>query len=601
MYWIIHDTYKAGTQAMSIFTFIKSRVSIVDIVHEYTTLKKAGNYLKSRCPFHHEKTASFTVSPHKEIYYCFGCHAGGDVISFISKIENCSQIEAAKFLADRYNLEIPDDALGEKHHSDKKHYYDICKAFAKWAHEQLLKHPTPLHYVQSRHISRTAIDQFMLGFIPGGLAAIKQCITALKKESILVDDLLDAQLIAQGKTVLYSPFEDRIIFPIKDHLGRFCGFGGRVYQPQDKRSKYYNSRENEFFLKGTIVFGLDGAKKSIQEQGSVFLVEGYTDCIAMVEHGYPNTVATLGTACSLAHLKLLARYANYVYVLYDSDKAGQEAILRLTHLCWQANMELKVIQLPIGQDPASFLDAGNTLTSRIAQAEDIFDFFIASLGKDFRLTPLAERMERIRTIIEIIRGITDPLKQDILLQSAARTFDIPFETLKRELGSSPMHGDPISTPPVELPQSDGPSLLEKRLFCAIINNIGSLDLENHYYIVDVIATPLKEILRTALTYKIEKGSFDFSKVFDTLSDDQKQYISKLLVEYDEPVNQTYCDQLLAQFQKQYWKRIIRTITTQLHQAQKDGNALAVQKILHDYAMLKEKILQPIAHHQPMKE
>ncbi len=590
---------------MSIFNFIKSRVSIVDVVNEYSTLKRAGNYLKSRCPFHHEKTASFTVSPHKEIYYCFGCHAGGDVISFISKVENCSQIEAAKFLADRYHLEIPDDILDEKYQTQKKQYYDICKAFARWAHEQLFKHPTALTYLKNRHISRTAIDHFTIGLIPGGLAAIKQCIIALKKDNILVDDLIEAQIIAQGKSVLYSPFEDRIIFPIKDHVGRFCGFGGRIYQPHDTRSKYYNSRENDFFIKGTILFGLDCAKKSIQAQGTVFLVEGYTDCVAMVEHGYPNTVATLGTACTLAHLKLLARYASYVYLLYDSDKAGQDAILRLTHLCWQANMELKVIQLPQGQDPASFLTAGNDLAPRTAHAEDIFDFFIASLGKDFGIQPLAEKMERIRSIIEIIRGINDHLKQDILLQSAARAFDIPFESLKRELGSlspAPEAQQEQNAPPaMESSGPTPPSPLEKRLFCAIINNISSLDLQDYYYIIDVMAPPLKEILQSALIYKTEKGSFDFSKVFDTLSDGHKQYISKLLLEYDEPVNQAHCQQLLAQFQKKYWKNIIRTITTQLHQAQKDGNSSAVQKILHDYALLKEKILQPIAPHQPMKE
>lgn len=588
---------------MSIFNFIKSRVAIIDVVNEYTTLKRAGTYLKSRCPFHHEKTASFTVSPHKEIYYCFGCHAGGDVISFIAKIENCSQIEAAKFLADRYHIEIPDE-INAAQQLQKKQYYDVCKAFATWAHEQLFKHPSILAYLQNRSISRQAIDQFTIGFIPGGLAAIKQCITALKKDNILVDDLLEAQIIAQGKSVLYSPFEDRIIFPIKDHMGRFCGFGGRIYQPHDKRSKYYNSRENDFFIKGTILFGLDNAKKSIQQTGNVFLVEGYTDCIAMVEHGYPNTVATLGTACTLAHLKLLARYANYVYLLYDSDTAGQEAMLRLTHMCWQANMELKVIQLPQGQDPASFLTAGNDLGPRIAQAEDIFDYFITFLGKDFGIQALAEKMERIRSIIEVIRGIDDSLKQDILLQAAARSFDIPFDSLKRELESIPMTP---STPSVPLPEpatlqagDTPPSTLEKRLFCAIINNLGSLDLENHSYIIDVIASPLKEILRTALTYKREKGSFEFSKLFDTLSEEYQHSVTKLLVEYDEPDNPAYCEQLLAQFQKQHWKNIIRTITTQLQQAQKDGNMVAVQKILHEYAMLKEKIVQPLAH-QSMKE
>src|SRR5579872_61857 len=356
---------------MNIFSFIKSRVTIWDVVNEYTTLKRAGSYWKSQCPFHHEKTASFTVSPDKEIFYCFGCHTGGDAISFIAQIENCSQLEAAHFLADRYNIDLPKNIeVSEGNAEQKKHYFDVCHLVAQWCHLQLKKNPSATAYLTERGISAQQIDDFMIGYFPTGLSAINAFVHDLKRSNILVDDLIHATILAQGKTVLYSPFEDRIIFPIKDHLGRFCAFGGRIFKPQDTRAKYYNSRENEYFTKGSLLFGLDLAKKSIQKEGFVFLVEGYTDCITMVQHGYQNTVATLGTACTIAHLKLLSRYTPYVYLLYDSDKAGQQAILRLTQLCWQASMELKVVQLPTGQDPASFLAAGNDLAPRIQSAQD---------------------------------------------------------------------------------------------------------------------------------------------------------------------------------------------------------------------------------------
>ena len=579
---------------MNIFNFIKSHISIVDVVGEYTTLKKAGNYLKSRCPFHHEKTASFSVSPIKEIYYCFGCHAGGDVISFIAKIENCSQLEAAKFLADRYNLSLPDEAFDQGSTTKQKHYYDICHAFALWAHEQLEKHPSILHYLHHRHINNAMINQFKIGYMPGGLSSVNQMIHAFKKDHILVDDLLESQILLQGKTMLYSPFEDRILFPIADHLGRFCGFGGRTYKPQDQRPKYYNSRENNFFTKGAILFGLDIAKKEIQQKGAVFLVEGYTDCIAMAKYGYTNTVATLGTACTIAHLKLLSRYANYVYLLYDADKAGQEAVLRLTQLCWHANMELKVVHLPMGQDPASYLSAGNNLEERIDNAEDIFTFFINTSANNFPFIPLAEKLERIRTFLEIIRGITEPLKQDLLLQTAARAFDVPFSSLKQELSSNQPNvfiekDDELADKLENKKTGNSPSILEKRLFCAIINRKEFFNTASMHYIIDIMTSPLKNILRKIINnHGIEKA-FDFSQIFDTLDQDDKQYVSKLLMEYDEPMEDAQFHYLRKQYQKEKWKQIIRAITIQLQQAQKNGDKQLEQEILQDYNVMKNAL------------
>jgi len=419
---------------MSVFNLIKSRVSIFDVVNEYTTLRKAGNYWKSRCPFHHEKTASFSVSPHKDIFYCFGCHAGGDVITFISKIENCNQHEAVEFLAERYGIELPKNSeRTEQSAQQKKLHFDICKVVAEWCHTHLKKQPKVLNYLKKRNIDESVIDEYAIGYFPGGLNAIKQLLDMAQKHNILADDLIATYIISRGKTVLFSPFEDRIIFPIRDHLGRFCAFGGRTFKPEDTRAKYYNSRETDFFHKGSLLYGLDTAKKAIQEKQAVFLVEGYTDCIAMAQAGYTNTVATLGTACTLNHLKLLSRYAPYLYLLYDNDAAGEKAILRLTQLCWQANMELKVVHLPAGQDPASFLEAQNDLDARIESAQDIFAFFIERLGSGYSVAPLSSKVSKIRQIIEIISLISDPLKQDILIHTASQTFGLPFESVKEEL------------------------------------------------------------------------------------------------------------------------------------------------------------------------
>src|SRR5579872_6778805 len=158
---------------MNLFSFIKARIPILDVVNEYVTLKRAGGYFKGRCPFHHEKTASFTVSPHKEIFYCFGCHLGGDIISFVSKVENCTQIEAARFLADRYSLDIPKELeTSESNAQEKQHYFEVCRLVAQWCHEQLYKNPSILAYLHDRGFNKQSIDYFSIGYFPGGLTSI---------------------------------------------------------------------------------------------------------------------------------------------------------------------------------------------------------------------------------------------------------------------------------------------------------------------------------------------------------------------------------------------------------------------------------------------
>lgn len=592
---------------MSVFNLIKSRVAIFDVVNEYTTLRKAGNYWKSRCPFHHEKTASFSVSPHKDIFYCFGCHAGGDVITFVSKIENCNQHEAVQFLAERYGIELPKESeRNEQSAQQKKMHFDICKVVADWCHSHLKKQPKVLTYLKKRNIDQSVIDQYAIGYFPGGLNAIRQLVDIAQKENILVDDLINAYIVSRGKTVLFSPFEDRIIFPIRDHLGRFCAFGGRTFKPEDTRAKYYNSRETDFFHKGSLLYGLDTAKKAIQEKQAVFLVEGYTDCIAMAQAGYANTVATLGTACTLNHLKLLSRYAPYLYLLYDNDAAGEKAILRLTQLCWQANMELKVVHLPAGQDPASFLQAKNDLNVRIESAQDIFAFFIERLGSGYSTSPLSEKVRKIRQIIEIISLIYDPLKQDILLHTAAQTFGLPFESVKDELKRHVQAAEDkeekkesanTTKPEAKTAKSrpiEESSSIEKRLFCAIMNNVELFDPQIDNYVIEQFGDPLKTIAKKLVISKETHSPFEFDRFFDTLSANEKDAVSKLLVTYTEPLSKSAYEELLNQFQKKRWKQIIQSITAQLTQAHTNKDQKTIDRLLLRYKILKETVIPAVA-------
>jgi DNA primase len=582
---------------MNLFSFIKDHISILDVVNEYVTLKRAGGYHKGTCPFHHEKTASFTVSPDKQIFYCFGCHISGDVISFIAKIENCSQKDAAKLLAEKYSLELPQTLSfehTEKQTENKNHYFAICKAVALWCHEQLLKNSMAQSYFKRRGFTPENFTYFTLGYFPSGNAAISDLLYAMKRQSILAQDLIDAHILAEGRTTLYSPFEERLIFPIKDALGRFCGFGGRTFKEQDTRPKYYNSRENEYFIKGSLLFNLDKAKKSIQETGKIFLVEGYTDCMAMAQQGYPNTVATLGTACTIEHLKQLARYAEHIFVVYDNDHAGKNAVLRLTEMCWQVNLELKVIMLPQGEDPASFLANQGDLNALIEQAQDIFHFFLSALGSNFLSKPLSQKIQTTRTFLNVITNITDQLKKDILLQKAAKMFDISFQSLKQELdriqekdSSTQQPAQPIAE---KVPESEQTTLLEKRIFCAIMNNIQLLNGESRLQLIKYLPSPLRDILAQLKEIKEKIQTVTFGYFFDTLDERDKHYVSKLLLEEDEKVDPAVFDRLLEQLQKKQWKIIVRDIKNQLLQAKRNGDTKKEALILQDFMDLQNKLL-----------
>ena len=465
---------------MNVFNFVKQRLQILDVIQEHLVLKKAGNYWKGACPFHSEKTGSFTVSPHRGIFYCFGCQESGDVIGFIAKIENCTQVEAAKHLAERHNIELPETLTQESTEKidEKKRYFAVCQAVANWCHTQLFKHPSVMHYLEKRGFSQASINTFKVGYFPGGARSIKMLSRDIADKQFLLKDLFDAGIASEGKTV-YSAFEQRLIFPIKDHLGNNCGFGGRVLKATDERSKYYNSKENTYFQKGSLLFGLDLAKKKIQKTGQVFLVEGYTDVVAMAQYGYRNTVATLGTSCTLDHLKLLAYHAQTVYLVYDSDAAGQKAMLRLAELCWQVDLDLQVIFLPEGHDPATYLNDNGDLKEAIGQAQDILSFYLKTLGENFSQQPLQQKLASTRSFLAIVAHLSDSFKQDILLQKASEIFELPFASLKKEMGISKKNKPKVperEQAPAQMPVFELSSL-EKKFMCGILNNTQLLEQE----------------------------------------------------------------------------------------------------------------------------
>ncbi len=571
---------------MNLFSYIKQRVPILNVIGEYTTLKKAGMYWKGCCPFHHERTASFTVSPHKEIFYCFGCHEGGDVISFIAKVEHCSPLEAARHLVERNGISLPEDMSWDKKtetYDAKKSYYKTCELFSKWCQEQLTKNPLAHRYLIDRQITEGSISSFSLGYCSTDVRSLLNFAT---KEGVLAQNFIDAHIIKEGKMGLYTTFDERIIFPIHDHLGHTVGFGGRVFKDGDDRAKYYNSQDHVFFNKGTLLFGLDKAKKAISKEEAVFLVEGYTDLIMMHQYGYTNSVATLGTACTPDHLKQLAHYAERLYVLYDGDSAGQNAIIRLAELCWEVSIDPYVIILPKEDDPASYLSKHKSLKEPLASAHDIFSYVVHHFADDFKNKSLQGKLAATTKILELIGSLSDPLKRDLLLQQASERFMVPLNTLKQSIMSQKKAHIPSKSQETSKLSA---SPLEKKLFSAILSHRNVLAPEDEVLLGLLLDTPLKKVFDAWSASKSNEGT-DLIALFERLGEPEKSFISQCITQ-EEPGDKELLEPAqLTQIYKKQWKKKVHDVKLRIEEAEKQGERTQVAQLLNDLNALKTKML-----------
>lgn len=598
---------------MPLFNFVKSNVSIAEVISDYVALKHAGNYLKGPCPFHYEKEASFTVSPDKEIFYCFGCHATGDAISFISKKENISPVEAAKYLIDKYQLEIPEEIKRgffkkiDNNSILRNSFFGVCKLFSEWSNIKLAESPNALNYLLKRDINIDLIKYFNIGYFPGGARNINNLLKFAGTKDYMAKDLIDAGILIQSGSVLYSTFEERIIFTINDILSRPCGFGGRVFREKDERAKYYNSKESLWFSKGKLIFGLDLAKEHLREKKSVFLVEGYTDCVSMVKYGYKNVVATLGTACTADHLKILSRYVDYVFVMYDGDNAGQNAILRLTKLCWEVNLELKIITLPKKDDPASFLENGGNLEALIQASKSIFSFFIETVAKDFPKKSLSDKMIIGKKILQLISKINDDLKREILLQQASRTLELPVSSLKdlvfkeksdikenKYISKTSNYNRKNSYKNNNNTNSEdfNVPVLEERIFSVIINNLDKPD--KLYVPEDLIKYFSKHIqyLLKKLNIFIDKNknsSNFFGSYLNSLNEKDKNWVTSCSLKFIQKEDEQTLKELLMLFCKKYWKQIVQDIKEKILSAKQKQNNKRVKDLFKLFSQLKDGI------------
>lgn len=434
---------------------IKDRAGVVDIIGGYVTLKKAGVNFTGLCPFHHEKSPSFVVSPHRQMWHCFGCGEGGDVISFVMKREQLDFIEALRLLADRVGLTLP--KFSRQGSDDRDAVLDALDAAARFYHALLgtTHGKTAMAYLTRRGLMPSSIDSFRLGFAPQAWDVLT---TALTKKGYSTDILEKAGLVLKNSTGrYYDRFRERIMFPLCDHAGHVVGFTGRVLSNDQPGGKYVNSPQGLVYDKGRLLYGLHFAKDAIRTAGNIVVVEGNMDVVASHQAGVSHVVAVSGTALTPHHIALLKRFTDKVVLCLDTDGAGVRATLRSIDTLLAHGVYPQIIRLPEGiKDPDECVKKDPELWKRaIAQAIPFFDFLFDYYTKNEDISQIAVRSRVAHTLMKSLRNITDPIVQDGWLHALADRLAVTEQVIREVFRTIPLA--PAPTPdPVPPPDTDPP-------------------------------------------------------------------------------------------------------------------------------------------------
>ena len=415
---------------------IKEENDIVDIVSEVVTLKKTGKNYLGRCPFHNEKTPSFTVSSEKQIYKCFGCGEAGNVISFVMKTRNMAFPEAVKLLGEKVGIVVDDaDSPGKSSAANEKfkRIYDINIQAARYFYTNLKRFKAPYEYLKGRGITDETIKKFGIGFSLDNWQGIR---SYLKQRGFSEEEILELGLTTKNeKGNIYDRFRNRIIFPVFNVSGRVIGFGGRVLD--DSKPKYLNSPETPIFHKGTNLYGLNLAIKNNQAR-TVIMVEGYMDVISLSQQGVTNVVATLGTALTEGQCKLLKRYIDTVIVSFDSDVAGQNATIRGLEILQKSGFDLKILQIPSGKDPDEFIRSfgREKFLNLVDGALPIIDFKLRMAEKGIDFSKQEMVIKYLKRVVSVLKDL-DPLEKAVYIKQVSEKSGIGEEAIMESLDKNP--------------------------------------------------------------------------------------------------------------------------------------------------------------------
>ena len=419
---------------------VSEQTDIYSVISRYVQLKQKGNRYWGCCPFHNEKTASFSVSPDKGFFYCFGCGAGGNVFKFLSLIENISYFDAIKLQAQRLGIDLPTRRLSpeeERHRREEKILLKVNELTQEIYHECLTKSArgeVGRKYLAARGITAETIETFKLGYAPDEWDYL---LGKLTRQGFSPQQLEAAGLVAKRKTTsgYYDRFRGRIMIPITDAFGHVAGYGGRILTAEDdKTPKYLNTPETAIFNKGRLLFGLDKSNRAINAAGAAVVVEGYMDAISLFGAGVQNVVATLGTAFTAEHAKLILRHAGKIIFCYDSDEAGQKATIRALPIVQEAGAQVFVVKVPDGKDPDEFIRKHGkaAFEELINQAQTMIDYRLNYVLAHVKLSTIGDKVRALQEILPVVAKVTKVASRNEYCKQIAAALALDEKTVVNE-------------------------------------------------------------------------------------------------------------------------------------------------------------------------
>ncbi len=511
---------------------LKTRADIVEVVSDYVHLRRTGRNYVGLCPFHNERTPSFTVSRERGFFHCFGCGAGGTVFTFVMRIEGLDFPQAVRFLARRYGIELRETRAETKANAERELVYRAVEFahdfFANFLWSNNPEAKIARQYLENRGISAATAEEFRLGFAPKGPSVLA---AALRKHDLLEGGIKAGLVRSDGRSGLIDMFRSRLIFPIHDTQGRAIAFGGRLLEEQKDVPKYLNSPDSPTFSKSRALFGIYQARRAITQKERVVVVEGYMDVLALSQAGIREVVATLGTALSVDHLRALSRYTRNVIACFDGDKAGRAASLRALPVFLRAGLVGRAVLLPEGLDPDELVarHGVSKFCELLANARLLVELFAESELERSRST-LEQRASAARRVAEVLRMVNDPFEFDLLARRAAEILGVSELELRRE-GRKP--ANKTSTHPVEVKTDQTPDAVEQAQIGLLAAALTFRELRERIAAEiageEFSAMPLTELIREVCSGTQDLDSLK-PQIETRLSVTEKALLGKIMVE-----------------------------------------------------------------------
>lgn len=550
---------------------VRQANDIVSVVSEYVSLKQQGRNFWACCPFHHEKTASFSVAADKGFFYCFGCHAAGDVFAFIMKQENLSFTEAVTRLAERAHISLPRTEQSPQETARQnlcRRFFEINEMAGNFFHNCLLQSSLGkegLAYFHSRHVSDDTIRAFKLGFAPDSWHMLTK---AFQQRGVSSAELVRLGLAKEKNGNFYDAFRKRVIFPIRDGRGRIVGFGGRVLD--DSKPKYLNSPETPIFNKRHILFALDMAQPAIYKEGCAILVEGYMDVVSAHNRGITNVVASLGTAFTTEQARLLQRQAAQLVLAYDMDAAGRQATMRAMEIVRGLHVSIRVLSLGQGKDPDEYITTvgPDAFRQAVAAAPNTLDYMLQTALQTYDSTVPEGKSAIMASIMPAVARIDDRIVLEAFLTKAAQRLQVEETAVRSEFNRfverhpELKQGKLVITPHLErrLADSRGTDVMaaaEENILRYLMEYPHTCERIQEMIPYTLFVNPLRQhIYQFILDAYAEKRTYTKADIQDRLSVEEEKELARIMVLQDVPLDERVLNDYVKRFhlaglQRQY--------------------------------------------------